>query len=257
MKSRKSYLHVIRPTLRLWLLLFATITACSSQREPNQALRSSISTQVAQAFEATRVAQTTLAEGTRQAVMAASPIPSPTIPFTATPTDLPTLTFTPSPTLTETPTTMPSETPTTTQVGTIPENAIVFYLTLLGTGGPVGCGDSLIKLTTGYTRTGDTAADLKVALDMVFSAGQNPGGLYNATYPSRLIVDSVNLTPDGVAIVYFSGLYQKPADSCDASRYRSQVWATALQFKELKRFEPYVGNALLGDRLAVYSDSGK
>jgi hypothetical protein len=257
MNGRKYSPNLVKPRLSLWVLLFLAITACSSQREPNQAVLSSISTQVAQALEATRVAQTSQAEGTRQAVLAASFTPFPTIPFTSTPTDLPTLTFTPSPTLTETPTSMPSETPTNTQVGSIPENAIIFYLTLLGTGGPVGCGDSLIKLTTGSYRTGDTAADLKVALDGLFSAGQYAGGLYNATYPSRLIVDRVNLTPDGTAIVYFGGSYIKPADSCDASRYRSQVWATALQFEDIKRFEPYVGNALLGDRLAVYSDSGK
>ena len=84
--------------------------------------------------------------------------------------------------------------------------------------------------------------------------GQTSGGTYNATFPSTLKVNEVKITPEGTAVVYFSGSYVKPESSCDASRYRSQVWATALQFGEIKRFEPYVGNSLLGDRLAVYSD---
>jgi hypothetical protein len=218
-----------------------------------------IHTQVAQAIHATRTAQSILETQSQQAADTVKALtPSSTIPFTATATDLHTLTltFTPSLVPSETPSSTATGTPTSVYAGAFPENAIVFYLTLLGTGGSIGCGDSLIKMTTGRYRTGDIAADLKVALDTVFSVGQYAGGAYNATYPSILRVDQVNLTFDGTAVVTLSGTYVKPAGSCDTSRYRSQVWATALQFDEIKRFEPYVGNSLLGDRLSVYSDGG-
>ena len=134
----------------------------------------------------------------------------------------------------------------------------MFFLTSIGTGGPVGCGDTLVKLSTGQGKTGDLATDLKIALDAVFNNAQYAGALYNATYPSVLKVAQVDFNASsGVATVQLAGSYQKPASSCDASRYRSQVWATALQFDEITRFIPWVGNSLLGDRLAVYSDSGK
>lgn len=240
-----------------WALLLVMLGGCSSLNKPNEAQMASIHTQVAQAIDATHTVQAALQMQSLQTAEAAKALtPSPTIPLPATPTDLPTLTFTPSFTPSETPSPTSTETPTSAYAGAIPENAIIFYLTILGTGGPIGCGDSLIKLTTGRYRTGDIAADLKVALDAVFSVGQYAGGAYNATYPSILRVDQVNLTLDGTAVVTLSGTYVKPADSCDASRYRSQVWGTAMQFKEIKRFEPYIGNALLGDRLAVYSDGG-
>ena len=112
-----------------------------------------------------------------------------------------------------------------------------------------------MKLSTGQLKTGDLATDMKIALDAVFSTAQYVGSLYNATYPSKLSVNSVDFNKSsGVAEVYMGGAYQKPESSCDASRYRSQVWATALQFDEVIRFIPWVGSKLLGDRLAVYSD---
>jgi hypothetical protein len=120
----------------------------------------------------------------------------------------------------------------------------------------VGCGDSLVKMYSGHVRSGDTAADLATALNTLFSVGQYPGGLYNATYPSNLSVTDVLIVGDGTVKVFMDGNYVVPASSCDASRYRSQVWATGLQFEEVTHFIPFVGDKLLGDRLAVYSDSG-
>ncbi len=179
---------------------------------------------------------------------------------TPTQTPLPTQTFTPSPTFTETPLPTATETPTSTpaSVSYVTDGMILYYVTSIGTGGPVGCGDSLIALSTGRARTGNLDADLKIALDAIFSSGQYPAGLYNATYPSVLKVGGVEYTvSNGVATVQLDGSYVTPADACDASRYRAQVWTTALQFTEIKRFIPFVGRALLGDRLAVYSDGNK
>jgi len=218
----------------------------------------SINTQVAQAVALTSQAQVVHSQETQAAATQfalANPSATPTLEPSLTPSA--TSTETPSPTLEPSATPSPTETATPTPApwGYIPEDAIVFYLVSLDTGGPVGCGDSLVRLTTGRTRSGDLAADLKVALDTIFTVGQHVGGLYNATYPSSLKVGGVDFnSATGVASVQLAGSYVKPESSCDASRYRSQVWATALQFKQITRFIPWVGNSLLGDRLAVYSD---
>jgi hypothetical protein len=240
------------------------LVACSQDDGTEQVVISSLSTQVSDALRSTGAVRTENAESTRQAELAGTTTRSSTATEEPTSTDIPTGTSTLSPTevatLTATGTTTPSETPTNTPVpwGFIPDNAIVFYLTSIGTGGPVGCGDSLIKLSTGQVKTGDLPTDLKIALDAVFNTAQNVGGLYNATYPSLLKVSQVDFNASsGVAEVVLSGSYQKPRDGCDASRYRAQVWTTALQFDEITRFIPWVGGSLLGDRLAVYSDSGK
>ncbi len=206
---------------------------------------------LSKAIIATNVAGTLTAHQTMQAALSLTPRATATT--TATSTELPTLTPTASPTFTATPPETPTETPslTPTTYGFIPDDAIVYYLAALGTGD--NCG-SLVRVTTGQTRSGNLSTDLKIALDAIFAAGQQSGSLYNATYPSSLRVKDVTLQGDGTAIVYFEGNYEKPASACDASLYRDQVWATARQFSEVVRFQPYVGSALLGDRLAVYSD---
>jgi hypothetical protein len=216
---------------------------------------------VTDALSATHAVQTEQAEGTLEtrlswtATASATFTEEPTSTLTPTPTLTPSLTETTSPTATETSTPTATLTDTPVPVSGIPENAIVFYLTHIGTGGPIGCGDSLVKLSTGQLKTGDLATDMKIALDAVFSTAQYVGSLYNATYPSKLSVNAVDFNKSsGVAEVYMGGSYQKPESSCDASRYRSQVWATALQFDEVSRFIPWIGDKLLGDRLAVYSD---
>ena len=165
--------------LFIWLLLLTFLAACSTQQELDQAVAAAFQTQVALAVEATQMNQTAIAEQIQQTAAAEKALtPSPTSTFIPTETELPTLTPTLTPSLppTEIPTHTPTETPTNANAGAIPENAIVYYATLVGTGGTVGCGDSLIKLSTGHYRSGDLAADLKVALDTIFSAGQYAGG---------------------------------------------------------------------------------
>jgi hypothetical protein len=189
-----------------------------------------------------------------------TPIPptsTQTSTFTPTKTSTNTPTFTPFPTETasQTPTETPTSTPTT-PFGYISENAIVIYLTLLGTGGPVACGDSIFAVKTGHNRTGDIEKDIQLAVDTLFSIGQYSGWLYNATYPSSLRVGGVNLEK-GEAVVELQGVYVKPENACDASRYRAQVWTTIKQFPEVTRAIPKVRGALLGDLLSIYSDGGK
>lgn len=251
-KTRR-FIQGVAALAMVWLLV-----GCLGNVGTNPAVMASINTQVALAVDMTRQAELAYAQGT-QAAATQDALLNPSATHTLEPSTTPsaTPTATPSPTVEPSATPSPTETATLTPApwGYIPEDAIVFYLTSVGTGGPIGCGDSLVRLTTGRIRSGDLAADLKVALDTLFSAGQYVGGLYNATYPSSLKVGEVEFnTSTGVASVYLAGSYVVPESSCDASRYRSQVWATALQFKQITRFIPWVGNSLLGDRLAIYSD---
>ena len=119
----------------LGLLLFAppaaALAACSSQQGHDQAVATEIQKRVSLAVNATQMNQTAIAERIRQTDAAEKVL-----------TPLPTNTFIP----TETFTTTPTETPTKANVGTIPENAIVYYLTLIGTGCLIGYGDSLITV---------------------------------------------------------------------------------------------------------------
>ena len=179
------------------------------------------------------------------------PTPTTTASSTDTPTHTLPTTNTPSLTPTDTQTLTP-----TTPFGFIPDDAIIIYLTHVGTGGPVACGDSLVAIRTGNIRTKDIEKDIQLAIDTLFSIGQYSGGLYNATYPSSLRFGGVTITK-GEAVVELGGSYVKPKDACDASRYRAQVWSTIQQFPEVNRAIPRYRNALLGDLLAVYSDSGK
>ena len=130
-------------------------------------------------------------------------------------------------------------------------NIVRVYVTHLGTGGPVACGDSLIGLSAGVWRTGDVKKDIAIALNALFASGQNVGAYHNATYPSSFRVSNVEFDKStGKATVTLSGSYVKPADQCEARRYREQVWATARQFPEVNRVSIWLDNGkLLGDLL--------
>ena len=199
----------------------------------------------------TAAIETVYAEATETARIAA-------LSATATITDTPTLTASATPSLTPAKTSTASITPTGTPTASatpvpvvgFPENAIVAYFVIIGSGGPVACGDSVIPVLTGHYKTGNTEEDLRTALNYLFSAGQYVLGLYNATYTSSLKATTIDYHAGrGTAITQLAGSYVPPITKCDAHRYRAQVWTTAYQFDEIKDFTPYIGGALLGDRL--------
>lgn len=185
------------------------------------------------------------------------------LPPTATQTATTTLTSTPSPTLTPTNTVTPTPTETYTATPTatntpvpqagIPENVIVKYLVLEGTGGSTGCGDSLIPVSAGFVRTGDVKEDVKIALTSLFSTGTKySGNLYNPLYQSKLRVTDISFKKNsGNVTVHFTGSFTKPKDDCDKLLYRAQVWATARQFPEVKLATIWLNKYLLGDLLVV------
>jgi hypothetical protein len=125
------------------------------------------------------------------------------------------------------------------------------YLIHLGTGGPVGCGDSLTPLYVG-SRTGDVKKDAATALKSLFATGKLSGGLYNPLASSKLKVRRVEFIPSTKRYqIFLGGRFVKPSNQCDMSRARAIVWATAQQFPEVRHATIWLGSALLGDLLAA------
>ncbi len=170
-----------------------------------------------------------------------TPMP-PTATFTATLTPLPTDTATPSPTPTNT---APPPTPPNDQ-------AINIYLVQTGTGGPIACGDSLIKINTGLWRTGDNAADIATALRSLLVKKKFIAGFYNPVYLSNMSLAGVDINPNtGAATVDFTGTYVRSGDRCDDGRVHDQIWTTIRQFGVKGSPLVRLNGNLLGDILST------
>lgn len=188
-----------------------------------------------------------------------SPTPSPSnTPLPPTPTNSPTLEPTdtstpqpsPSPSLTATLEPSPTQTETQAPIPTS-ENMIRMYFILLGTGGPVACGDSIIGVSLGVEQTGDVAADAKLALNTLFAyRDENIFGTYNPLARSSLKAQNVKFDEsDGLITVELLGQYTRTKDKCDNLRVREQVWATARQFKGVRATNIYMNSVPFGDLL--------
>jgi len=179
----------------------------------------------------------------------ATPIP-PTITLTATATLTPSATATTLPT--DTPT--PSSTATETLMPPTPsgDDAVYVYYIQLETGGPVSCGDSLIRANTGVWRTGNVEADVTTALNRLFYKREFIGSLYNPIFRSNFQVQSVEFKDfSGYIEVNLVGTYVRSDDRCDDSRVRAQVWTTIRQFAGVKTVKVLLNGNLLGDILAT------
>ncbi len=184
------------------------------------------------------------------------PTSTPTETVTHTPTATPTMTATKTSTATPTeePTATPTFTATAVPQAAAPSNVIVKYLVHQGTGGSTGCGDSLVPVSTGFLPTGDVKADVKIAINSLFSTGTKyVGNLYNPLYQSNLRVGKVTFKKaTGELTIHLTGGFTKPKDDCDKKLYRAQVWDTARQFPEVWRAYIWVNDKyLLGDLLVV------
>ena len=219
--------------------LFLIITACSATENP-------------ESIEATQLPTNTPIPPTETPL---PPTTTPTSTATNTPTDTPTSTATEAPTATATEEPTATETATATAVpqAAAPSNVLVKYLVHQGTGGPIGCGDSLVSVSTGFLPTGDIKEDVKIALNSLFSTGSKyVGDFYNPLYQSNLRVASVKFKKSsGQLTIHLKGGFTKPKDECDKMLYRAQVWDTARQFPEVWRAYIWIGDLLLGDLLAV------
>ena len=178
--------------------------------------------------------------GCGQIVARPTETPTPTdTPIPPTDTPVPP-TDTPQPTPTETPIPPPTDTlpppPTPTQI--LPTNTpygqkpIYIYFIQTGTGGNVGCGDSLVPVQTNLGTTDDTIKNVQLALGQLFLYHtQTFGELYNPLYASKLSVAGVDYSGTGRVVVDLSGEIGKTGESCDSGRILAMLQATIRQFR--------------------------
>jgi hypothetical protein len=145
-----------------------------------------------------------------------------------------------------TPYLIPTVTPNLSSSG----SGIYYILLALDTGGPFGCGDSLIKFYPGIQVKGDMEEEVLTALNALFSNhNQYVDGLYNPIYESSLKAKGVE-KDGGDVVVRLGGSFVRPKDKCESQRMRDQIWYTISQFTQT-RAVIYLNNALLGDLLVV------
>jgi len=246
MSKNKKLFHLHKSLPVMLLVIMTLLVGCTSQEKTSDSPQSSAVTLPPSTHTSTPLHPT---------LISTSP---PTTTSTATSTETPTFTSTPEPTYTET--VLPTETPTVTPTATvipvaesIPGNAIMIYLILPDTGGPVACGDNLVAINSGLAATGDIKKDVATAFNRLFAIGvKNVKGYYNALYQSRLTANRIIYDKSKQDItIYSDARFVRPKTDCDHLRYRAQVWATITQFPGIKRAHVYVKGAKLGDLLAV------
>lgn len=147
----------------------------------------------------------------------------------------------------------PPPTPTE-KVSVTPElHGMRTYLFVLNTGGPFGCGDSLVYYYSGIKTTGDLEKDVAAILRFLLKQKQEYiGNNYNPLYKSNLNIKNVMIDYSSKrANIRLGGTFIKPSNACESERIRTQIWNTILQFDEIDSAQIWVNNKLLGDLLYV------
>ncbi len=124
-------------------------------------------------------------------------------------------------------TTTPSPTP-----GNLAPVDLIVYLAAPDSGGPTGCGSTLIPVTRGTLPAMTVEQQITRALQELFSIKEQfvgQSGLYNALYQSNLSVTGVTVDTSGQATVQLSGDYTLQG-VCSDALFRAQIEQTALQF---------------------------
>ncbi len=144
--------------------------------------------------------------------------------------------------------------PMTFSASAAPDQAS-FYLVAIGdngqSGAAVGCGDSLIAVTTDIGSPGSTEGKISAALGKLFAVHeQNYGesGLYDSLYNANLHVDSVSLNGSN-AVVNLSGSLNL-GGVCDDPRAIGQIESTVTQFTGVDSTSVFLNGTLLEDVLS-------
>lgn len=149
--------------------------------------------------------------------------------------------FTPEPTSTIEPT------PTADQKG------VTYYLVALNTGGPLGCGDTLIPVYTGIPSSGDREKDIHNSLHTLLKLKvKDFGGLYNPLHNAHLNTGHIQFNKDsGNVKVNLNGSIPKPKDECEYHRVRGVLWETVRQYRGVTGVTFWIGDKLIGDLIAI------
>jgi hypothetical protein len=133
------------------------------------------------------------------------------------------------------------------------QKGVIYYLVALNTGGPVGCGDTLIPVYTGIPTSGDIEKDIHNALHALLKLKvKDFGGYYNPLYNAHLNTGGVKYNPDsGNVTVNLSGSIPKPEDECEYHRVRGVLWETVRHYKKVNGVTYWIGDKLIGDLIAI------
>jgi hypothetical protein len=147
----------------------------------------------------------------------------------------------------------PEPTPTTAPLPTIDQKGVIYYLIALNTGGPVGCGDSLIPVYTGIPSSGDLDRDIHNSLHTLLKLKvKDFGGLYNPLHNAHLNTGGISFNQtSGQVKVELNGSIPKPKDECEYHRVRGVLWETVRHYKDVKGVTFWIGNKLVGDLIAI------
>lgn len=147
----------------------------------------------------------------------------------------------------------PAPTPTVETSPSPPQKGVIFYLVALGTGGSLGCGDSLIPVYTGIPTSGNLEKDIHNSLHSLLKLKvKDSGGLYNPLHNAHLNTAGVDFKAEsGNAVVNLAGSIPKPKDECEYHRVRGVLWETVRHYRDVKGVTFWIGNKLIGDLIAI------
>jgi hypothetical protein len=147
----------------------------------------------------------------------------------------------------------PEPTPTIEPSPTIKQKGVIYYLIAKNTGGPVGCGDSLIPVYAGIPTSGDLEKDIHNSLHALLKLKvEEFGGYYNPLHNAHLNTGGISFNEDsGQVKVKLNGSIPKPIDECEYHRVRGVLWETVRHYRKVKGVTFWIGDKLVGDLIAV------
>lgn len=120
-------------------------------------------------------------------------------------------------------------------------------------GTPVGCGDSLVMVNSNRSMLGDPSADLRAALEHLFSLDSEAiAGYTDAFADADITLQDVTVNGAG-AVVNLSGFLQLSGVCADA-RMRAQLLHTIFQFEDIQNVTVYIDGVNLQ---ALFDMSGQ
>lgn len=147
----------------------------------------------------------------------------------------------------------PEPTPTIEPSPTADQKGVTYYLVALNTGGPLGCGDTLIPVYTGIPSSGDLEKDIHNSLKTLLKLKvKDFGGLYNPLHNAHLNTGKISFHQgSGNVSVNLNGSIPKPDDECEYHRVRGVLWETVRQYRNVSGVTFWIGDKLIGDLIAI------
>ena len=147
----------------------------------------------------------------------------------------------------------PEPTPTIKPSPTADQKGVIYYLVALDTGGPLGCGDTLIPVYTGIPSSGSLEKDIHNSLHPLLKLKvKDFGGLYNPLHNAHLNTGAIKFNKEsGNVKVNLNGSIPKPKDECEYHRVRGALWETVRHYRKVTGVTFWIGDKLIGDLIAI------